>query len=148
MSAVPIVLESVDGHDAALRNALAAEGLPTDDLTDDGRTFFSFLRDADTVGFGGYELLGDDALVRSVVILPKYRSVGLGKRVTEVLLEQARQDGARHAFLLTSSAAGFFRGLGFVETDRSSAPSAILQTRQAASLCPTSATLLVRNLRE
>jgi N-acetylglutamate synthase-like GNAT family acetyltransferase len=148
MSVVSIVPERVDGHDAALRNALAAEGLPTDDLTDDGRTFFCFLRDADTFGFGGYELLGDNALVRSVVILPKYRSLGLGTRATEVLLEQARRDGARRAFLLTSSSAGFFKGLGFVEIDRSSAPSAILQTRQAACLCPTSATLLVRNLQE
>jgi arsenate reductase/amino-acid N-acetyltransferase len=50
--------------------------------------------------------------------------------------------------MLTSSSEPFFERLGFVRIDRSMAPDAILKTRQAASLCPASATLLVRDLQE
>ena len=53
------------------------------------------------MGYGGYELYGEDVLLRSVVVLPAMRGKGLGRALTESLLARAGEAGARRAFLLT-----------------------------------------------
>ncbi|WP_454703074.1 arsenic resistance N-acetyltransferase ArsN2 [Agrobacterium burrii] len=144
--ATSLALLPITGHEDELRGALENADLPTDDLDDAGRTFFRIARGVDTVGFGGYELHGDNALLRSVVIMPANRHKGLGRRATDLLMRRAYAEGARIGYLLTTTAAPFFETLGFTPIDRTTAPTAILQTRQAASLCPASATLLAKPL--
>lgn len=140
-----LTLLPVDGSAPDLREALSAEGLPIDDLTEDGRRFFRVVRDGATVGFGGYEPLGESALLRSLVITPAHKGQGLGEAALGLLIEQARQEGARQGYLLTTSAAPFFERLGFRSIDRRSAPPAILDSRQAMSLCPASAVILTKS---
>lgn len=137
----------VPADDTGLRDALILAGLPTDDLTEPGRTFFRFDRYGDAIGFGGFELYGPDALLRSVVVAPEQRGMGLGADVSERLIALARDGGAQRVYLLTTSAAGFFTRLGFTELDRSDAPASILSTRQATTICST-ATMLARSTTE
>ncbi|MBP1807758.1 arsenic resistance N-acetyltransferase ArsN2 [Rubellimicrobium aerolatum] len=141
---VPLGAETIAGAAPDLRAPLGAERLPTDDLTEPGRTFLRLLREGATVGFGGYERHGDAALLRSLVVLPVARGQGLGRETVRLLLHRAAEEGARHAYLLTTSAAPFFERLGFARVERASAPEAIRASRQAASLCPTSAALMAR----
>jgi N-acetylglutamate synthase-like GNAT family acetyltransferase len=141
-----LLLEPMTGSEPDFRAALAAEGLPADDLGEEGRAFFRIVDGPETAGFGGYELHGTFALLRSLVIHPARRRHGVGQAAAALLLDKARAAGARQAYLLTTTAAPFFERLGFARIDRSSAPEAILRTRQAAGLCPSSAALLVREL--
>ncbi|MEO5757276.1 MAG: arsenic resistance N-acetyltransferase ArsN2 [Mesorhizobium sp.] len=141
-----MIIEPLDGNSAELAAALLAAGLPADDVSDAGRRFFRFSEDGRTVGFGGYELYGADVLVRSLVMLPQTRGQGQGTVATNLLLEQAVQAGASTAYLLTTDAARFFQRLGFRPVDRQTAPAAILATRQAALLCPSTAALMARPL--
>ena len=146
-SKVPTVtMEAVAGTDAGLRTALQAERLPVDDLAEAGRTFFRVREGANTLGFGGYEIYGDVALIRSLVVLPEARKRGIGKAVAGLILKHAGREGARHAYLLTESASDFFEQLGFRKIAKDAAPAAILSTRQAAALCPASAVLLMREI--
>ncbi|MGO4568266.1 arsenic resistance N-acetyltransferase ArsN2 [Rhizobium sp. 2YAF20] len=138
--------QPLEGDDESLRAALSGAGLPIDDLTDAGRSFFRFSRDGETVGFGGLELYGEAALLRSIVVLSDRQGFGFGHAITLGLLNQAHRRGAGAAYLLTESAAPFFQSLGFRPIARDEAPSEILTTRQAASLCPASAVLMVRSL--
>jgi N-acetylglutamate synthase-like GNAT family acetyltransferase len=142
-----LLLEPMTGTEPDFRAALAAEGLPTDDLDEGGRAFFRIVEGPETVGFGGYELYGEYALLRSVVVQPARRRHGIGHAATALLLGKAHAAGEQHAFLLTTTAAPFFERLGFARIDRTDAPAAMLQTRQAASLCPSSAALLTQELR-
>ncbi len=136
----------VTADDTDLAAALAAEGLPVDDLTDAGRTFYTFSTlDGVTVGYGGLELLGEHVLLRSVAVLPAFRGKGL-RNIVPLLLYRAYRKGARTAWLLTDTAAPFFEKIGFKVVDRQAAPAAVLATRQAASLCPASAPLLARSI--
>ncbi|HTN96215.1 MAG TPA: arsenic resistance N-acetyltransferase ArsN2 [Nordella sp.] len=134
----------IDGSAADLRQALSAEGLPIDDLMEDGRRFFRVVRSGSTVGFGGYELLGEDVLLRSLVITSRNKGKGLGEAALGLLIDKARQEGGRQGYLLTTSAAPFFARLGFRPVDRKSVPEAILTTKQVGSLCPASATILTK----
>lgn len=128
----------------ALRAALAAAHLPVDDLAEPGRLFFQFDEGSDMVGFGGYERHVGAALLRSIVVLPASRKRGQGSQAVELLLAHAAAADVRDAYLLTTDAGPFFAQLGFAAMERSIAPAAILATRQAASLCPASATLMHR----
>lgn len=129
----------------ALAAALLAADLPVEDLREAGRCFFAFEQDGEVVGYGGFELHGEAALLRSVVIVPDQRGRGHGRALATAVLEQAAEAGARQAFLLTTTAAGFFERDGFRAIERADAPPAILATRQAATICAT-ATLLARDL--
>ncbi len=70
----------------------------------------------------------------------------LGQRLCEKLVRHARAQGVRELYLLTLDAEAYFGALGFRRIERASAPEAIQGTRQFEGLCPTSATLMVRDL--
>lgn len=141
-----LALEAIKGTDREFRAALVDADLPVDDLEEQGRSFFSLSRGGTRVAFGGYELHGEDALLRSIVVLQGHRGQGVGETATEILLERARLDGARRAYLLTTDAAPFFEEFGFHKVDRAAVPQSILATRQASALCPQSATVLEKTL--
>jgi hypothetical protein len=69
-----------------------------------------------------------------------------GAAIVDATLAEAQKLGATRAFLLTTAAKAYFERLGIVSIDRASAPDAILSTRQAAGLCPSSAPLMVKTL--
>lgn len=143
----PLVGAPIAGSDANLALALQAAGLPTDDLTEPGRRFFAYATvSGEHVGFGGFEHIGQDVLVRSLVVLPEARHRGIGGGMLALLLRRAFDEGGRAAWLLTTTAAPFFERAGFKPVDRASAPTSILGTRQAAHLCPLSAALLKRTI--
>lgn len=138
--------QPLEGDDESLRAALSGAGLPVDDLTDAGRSFFRFSQGDETVGFGGLELYGEAAFLRSIVVLSDRQGLGFGHAITLGLLDAAHRKGADAAYLLTETAAPFFQSLGFCPIARNEAPAEIQTTRQAASLCPASAALMVRSL--
>jgi N-acetylglutamate synthase-like GNAT family acetyltransferase len=131
----------IAGDAPDLHAALEAAALPTTDLADGGRTFFRFEDHGRPVGYGGYELYGEHALLRSVLVLPTVRGKGFGKAVTEGVLAQAAKAGARQAYLLTTTAEPFFAHAGFAPIARAGAPSDILATKQATTICSTAALL-------
>ena len=139
-------LRPTDPDFGAFVAALAAEQLPTDDMIEPGRAFFRVTEANETIGFGGYELHGEHALLRSLTVPLSLRGRGLGRLVAEAVLRAAAEAGARHAWLLTTTAAPFFERLGFTRIDRATTPESIRSTRQAASLCPSSAALMMRPL--
>jgi len=138
---------TIAGDDPALNAALTAAKLPTSDLNETGRSVFAYSTLAgEAVGFGGYELYGKEVLLRSIVVPEAQRSKSIGRNLVPLLLYRAFQAGARRAWLLTTTAEGFFSKLGFKVTDRSVAPESILSTRQAKDLCPSTTVVLSRNI--
>ena len=131
---------------SALREALQAAGLPADDLDAPDVTMFAFQRAGKLVGYGGLELHGDDALLRSIIVDRKHRSEGVGRRIVAMLSACARDLGGKRGFLLTTSADRYFAKLGFASVDRRNAPESIRATRQMAASCPASAVLMKKAL--
>ena len=139
MSALKI--ERVHGSNLDFKNALLGANLPTDDIEDEGRTFFRFVSDDNqTVGFAGLEACEGDQLLRSLVVLSGQRGKGVGRAAVEAVL--AHVEPGSDVFLATTSASPFFERLGFIEVQRENLPVAVLATRQLSSLCPSSATIM------
>jgi arsenate reductase len=143
----PLVDIPVAGIDPGLQVQLAAAHLPTDDLQEPNRQFFAYdTLDGERAGYGGFELYGTDALLRSITVQQARRGHGIGKGIVALLLRRAFDRGARRAWLLTTDAQGFFEQAGFKAAVRQDAPATILATRQATALCPASAALLTRRI--
>ncbi|WP_454020043.1 arsenic resistance N-acetyltransferase ArsN2 [Azospirillum sp. Marseille-Q6669] len=135
-----------DAERPALARLLAANGLPTDDLGEPGRRFWRVADDQGTLGYGGLEVHGADALLRSVVVPAERRGAGGGRIVVAAVCAQAVTLGVERLWLLTTGAAGFFQRLGFQRVERASAPPAIRSSAQFAGLCPGSAVCLRADL--
>jgi N-acetylglutamate synthase-like GNAT family acetyltransferase len=130
-----------------LKAALAGAGLPADDLGDPHLLFWRFETYEDVpVGFGGLELHGADALLRSVVTLPPLRLVGMGAAIVAALEAEAHANNCRTVYLLTATEDDFFARLGYAPCARGDVPEAIGASRQFAALCPPAATVMVKRL--
>jgi arsenate reductase (glutaredoxin) len=137
----------VAGDDPDFIAALQQAGLPVEDLAEPGRRFFSYRSlSGALLGFGGYELYGEDALLRSIVVLPQNRGNKIGRNLVALLSYRALRAGARQAWLLTMTAQDFFAKTGFKRRERSVAPPALLATHEARSLCPASVVLMSRTI--
>ncbi len=118
-----------------LKAALVKAGLPADDVGDPHLLFWRFESYEDVpVGFGGLELHGDDALLRSVVTLPPLRQIGIGSAIVSALEVEARANQCRTIYLLTASDQDFFARLGYAPCARAEVPQAIRDGRQFDAL--------------
>ena len=107
--ALPLAVWERDGLKAALTKA----GLPADDIFTPGPQFWRFTTDDDVpAGFGGIEMYGADALMRSVVTLPPLRGRGVGQGIVRALEAEAVVMKCGAAWLLTTTAREFFGKLG------------------------------------
>jgi len=139
----------IASDDRAFVAALTAAELPTADLGEPGRRFSAYrtLSAGTLAGYAGRELYGRDVLLRSLVVEPALRGKGFGKAIVARLARRAFDEGGRTLWLLTTSAAGYFEGLGFKRIERAEAPATILGTRQAKDICPSSAVILSKPIR-
>jgi arsenate reductase len=131
--------EAVSADLPALRAFLQAAELPVDDV-EIGRQEFLLAREAERiVGSVGLELVGADALVRSLAVAHDRRGLGLGKRLLEAAVQRARSSGIETLYTLTITAEAFASARGFVRIPRADVPPAIGSLPQFRSLCPISA---------
>jgi amino-acid N-acetyltransferase len=87
---------------------------------------------------------GNGVYLRAVATREELRGKGLGTLVVAAAVGWSRSRGAREAWLLTETAEGFFRGLGFETADRASIPEWI--EAGPAVDCPKSAVAMRREL--
>lgn len=110
---VPAIRRLVD--DYAQRRILLGKATVT--LYEDVQEFFVAEIGAELVGCGALHVLWEDlGEVRTLAVDPRWRGHGVGHRLLERLLEQAREVGVRRVFCLTFEVE-FFARHGFEEID-------------------------------
>jgi amino-acid N-acetyltransferase len=122
---------------------LAASALPTEGVGDQFLSGYVVARHRDRlVGVAGLERYGTSGLLRSVAVDPSQRGSGLGIALTADRLVAARHLDA--VYLLTTTAADFYRRFGFVAFPRAEVPAAIAGSPELSTICPSSAACLRR----
>lgn len=131
----------------AAKVLLASAGLPTEDLSERHCEHFFYTGEADApTGLVGLEIVGDVALLRSLVVGAENRGLGAGAALVSHAEQAARDAGASSIYLLTTTAEDFFAKRGYRRTPRDSAPPAIRATREFAGICPASSAFMNRTL--
>lgn len=98
------------------------------------------------VGEAGLETYGDVVLLRSVATEARSRGQGVARALCESVLEEARARGARQAYLLTETAEGFFKRLGFETVPREAADPRLSASAEFQDGRCASAKLMTRRL--
>ena len=109
---------------------------------------FLVMREAqEVVGAIGLQNAGGAGLLRSLVVLPALHRQGRGAALVSAAERLAARRGIDDMYLLTTTVPGFFALLDYLRVDRASAPPAVQQTVQFATLCPASAVCMHKRLR-
>lgn len=129
------------------REAVKAAGLPHQDLNYQNQVLVLYYEGNKLVGTGGLEVVNQYALLRSVSVNSNSRGQNLGKAITTDLLKNAQKSSLEAVFLLTDTATTFFEKHGFEKVDRTAAPSEIKSTTEFSSVCPVSASFMVKKFK-
>lgn len=131
---------------AGVRLLLEQAGLPTSDLTTSKPEFTILRDDGRIVAAGALERYGSAALVRSVVVAGDRRGAGLGGIIVQELEKVAREARLGSLILLTQTAAEFFAHQGYSVIGRNDVPQDVQGSEEFRSLCPASATCMMKLL--
>jgi amino-acid N-acetyltransferase len=96
------------------------------------------------VGTAALEACCDNALLRSVAVVPEWRSRGLGRALVTRVIADAEARGIRALYLLTTTAEHYFPSFGFHQVTRDVVPAEIQSTDEFAHACPASAVVMCR----
>lgn len=140
---VPAMIEDVTAIAGLLREA----DLPHEDFAPHISHFLVARRGAEAIGAIGAQVDGPDALLRSLVVAPKFRGVGLGDALLKNLEKTAAGWGVQRWWLLTTTAEKFFVKRGFRVLPRGEAPTSMAATEEFRGLCPSIAVCLSRERR-
>jgi N-acetylglutamate synthase-like GNAT family acetyltransferase len=139
--ALPLASWERDG----LRAALAKAELPAADVEGEGRFFWRFEHSDMPAGFGGLEIHGGDALLRSVVTLAPVRGHGIGAAIFAMLETEATIAGCRTAWT-ASNAVGFLEKLGYEHVGTAEVPAPIRATPEVDTLLAADAKVMRKPL--
>ncbi len=127
------------GDIEAIKAILVANDLPTAGIDEHWRTFVVARDGVRIIACGGAEAYPTAALIRSIAVLPEYRSRGLGRRIVRQLIDRLASRGLREFYLLTTTAEKYFRKRGFRKIDRDEVHPQLLASREFQDACPKSA---------
>lgn len=130
---------------AAIEHLLRENGLPTAGVAEHLQGFSVAEDTGRLVASAGLEVYDGSALLRSVAVDRAYRNRGLAADLVRGLLEDGRGRGVADVFLLTTTAAGYFRRLGFSPIPRADIPRAVQVSREFQDgVCETAQVMTLR----
>lgn len=131
----------------AIEALLSANGLPLDGA-DDAFRHGVVGRDEQeaVVAAAAVEPFGDAALLRSVVVAAHRRGHGDGTALVAAAEALAGEDGAERVFLLTETAQGWFRRLGYQTIAREDVRPAVRRSVEFTTACADTAVAMVKAL--
>ena len=130
----------------AVRQLLAACGLPSADISMERQDFILAVSEGRIIGCAALEPYGDAALLRSFAVVAGQRGQGVGAGLFDRVVARAALRGARTAYLLTTTAERYFARKGFEKVERGAVPAALAASAEFRTLCPATAVCMRRRL--
>jgi len=131
----------------AIFSLLSASDLPHAGVAEALSGFTVAEHDGRIVGVVGIETCCSRyALLRSTAVAAEYRRHGIGRRLVEQAIAGAEAKGFSALYLLTTTAEAYFPSFGFTRVSREAVPDAVKATEEFSSACPSSATVMTREL--
>ena len=116
------------------------------DLDHPNIRIFRFEETGKIVGFGGLEIFGKLALLRSVAVAKQFQGKKAGRFICQWIEKWAKENQLSDLYLLTTKAPDFFAHLNFRVIPREEFPEPLRYTAQYSELCPASAICMMKAL--
>jgi len=121
-------------------------GLPKEGLVHHVTTTLVARKGNEIIGSAALELYQEHALLRSVAVKSAFRRQGIALKLTKATFELAKEHQVRNMYLLTETARAFFSNQGFNQVLRSDVPETVKQSVEFTTLCPETATVMMKIL--
>jgi amino-acid N-acetyltransferase len=108
------------------------------DLDQPNVRIFRFEDSCQLVGYGGLEIFGNLALLRSVAVEKEFQGKKAGRFICNWIENWAKENHISELYLLTTTARDFFAHLNYHVIQREEFPESLKQTSQFSQLCPAS----------
>lgn len=133
-------------HRESIISLLQNEKLPVKDLPDI-LSYFLVARDNDkVVGVIGLEQYENYGLLRSMAVDTSHRNQSIATQLVKRLENLCTEKNISCIYLLTETAADFFRKKNYETIKREEVPEAIKASSEFSSVCPVSATVMRKML--
>lgn len=100
------------------------------------------------IGVAGIEVYGSHGLLRSCAVDSEWRKRSIGEALVKNRLSWARANELSDVYLITTDADHYFKRFGFRAVNRSSVPDEIKESSEFSTICPETATVMVRSVQE
>jgi amino-acid N-acetyltransferase len=130
----------------SIKALLESSSLPTAGIENHLATFFVAELDTSVIGAMGIEQYNGTSLLRSAVVAPEHRGLGVGAALYETVLSRARTLGVPRLLLFTTTAESYFRARGFRRVDVSTIAGPVTSSVEFRGACPATATCMVLDL--
>lgn len=127
---------------------LTAAGLPTEDLRKDLNHFWIAEANDKAIGVIGMDLYTPYALLRSMIVVPEYRSNGIASRLVEQVEQHAKNQGLSELYLITNTAETYFSKKGFHAISKEAVPATVASSAEMNGLCPASSVIMRKSINQ
>ena len=142
------IVKSADQRRNEIISLLQSQKLPEEDLPLSLTDFYTALEGDELTGVIGMERYGQYGLLRSMVVHPDYRNRHIAETLVKMLEEKAASSGITSVFLLTETAADYFRKKEYHTITRDEVPNDVKQSSEFSHVCPVSAIVMKKQLTE
>lgn len=142
------ITKASDRDQESVYSLLKLVNLPIEGVADNFHNFFVAWEGNKLLGCGGVEIYEDVGLIRSVAVHPSFQNRGLGQKLVETIQKYSIEKGLNEIYLLTETAEEFFSKLEFNVIPRDEVDNRVKQSIEFTTLCPDSATCMVKTLKE
>ncbi len=131
----------------AIVQLLSKSALPIDGVLDHLGTAIVARAEGRLVGCAALEVYADGALLRSLAVDETVQGRGIGSQLTAAILDLANSLEIPAAYLLTTTADGFFPKFGFECIRREDVPCSVRGSIEFECACPATATVMRKLLK-
>ncbi len=111
------IIELTAKHKPEVLALIATDDLRPEDILSEGTRYWgAFSGDHQLIGVIGCEYENEYGLLRSALVLREYRGCGIAARLTQTLLQAAREMGLKAVYLFSTGAGDYWKRQGFVDT--------------------------------
>ena len=125
---------------------LTAAGLPTEDIRKNLENFWIADAGGKAIGVIGMDLYAPYALLRSMTVVPEFRSNGIASRLVEQVEQLAKNQGLSELYLITNTAELYFSKKGFQAISKEAVPASVASSAEMNGLCPASSVIMRKTI--
>lgn len=140
------MISNAQHYKEQLKALLKAENLPVSDLPESFDNFLVAIIDNEIAGAAGLEIYGEYGLLRSVAVGRKHRNLGIAAKLIDEITTICISKEISTLYLLTETAAEYFKNKGFIQIGREQVPAEIKASSEFSQVCPVSAIVMKKSI--